>query len=508
MRITTFDVQKGFQTPFIFASKGVGYAGVFILFCLNCYYNVILSWIVFYLFASMTSTLPWNTCDNWWNTVNCRDFSNGSTANNSFSHMPDPVNEYWERRVLGLSPGIDTVGTVRWELALCLLLTWVIVFLCIFQGIRASSKILYFTAPSPLILMFILLIRTAMLDGASMGMVYYLKPDWTHLASVEVWSDAGTQIFFSYSISLGTLTALGSFNDFNHNSVRDTGIFAILNTCVSFLAGCIIFTTLGFMAKSSGVPISEVAEAGPGLAFIAYPKALSTMPLSPLWSVLFFLILLLLGLDSQFVGVEGFVTAAVDMFPDVLAVRRNRVLFTAATCILCYFVGLLMVTNGGIYVFQLFDYYVGSRIILVVAFFECFVIGFIFGARKFGLHLKNMYSMNFYYLPMVAYCIIAPLFSLTLFILSVIVYGKLTYKKTSGIYEYPGYATAFGWLLASCSVVFIPLVAVHRLVRAKGNFSERLRNLCKPNIPQAPDFNYTANKSRTSFSSDSTLATL
>uniref|UniRef100_A0A183TCV9 AA_permease_C domain-containing protein n=1 Tax=Schistocephalus solidus TaxID=70667 RepID=A0A183TCV9_SCHSO len=72
-----------------------------------------------------------------------------------------------------------------------------------------------------------------------------------------------------------------------------------LNTCVSFLAGCIIFTTLGFMAKSSGVPISEVAEAGPGLAFIAYPKALSTMPLSPLWSVLFFLILLLLGLDSQ-----------------------------------------------------------------------------------------------------------------------------------------------------------------------------------------------------------------
>lgn len=106
-----------------------------------------------------------------------------------------------------------------------------------------SLQVMYVTATSPYIFMLILLIRMAFLDGARNGVLYYLVPDFTKMTESEVkihpnfkliscknnqtlcfpqqvWIDAGTQIFFSYSISLGALTALGSYNKWNHNSYR------------------------------------------------------------------------------------------------------------------------------------------------------------------------------------------------------------------------------------------------------------------------------------------------
>jgi solute carrier family 6 GABA transporter-like protein 6/8/11/12/13 len=97
------------------------------------------------------------------------------------------------------------------------------------------------------------------------------------------------------------------------------------------------------------VTVAEVAESGPGLVFIAYPKAVSQMPGAPLWSVLFFFMILLMGLDSQFVGVEGFVTAVVDLFPSTLRRPMYRELFIALTSFLSYLVALTMVTNVSIF---------------------------------------------------------------------------------------------------------------------------------------------------------------
>ena len=72
-----------------------------------------------------------------------------------------------------------------------------------------------------------------------------------------------------------------------------------MDVVTSIIAGFVIFTTFGGMAKKIGVDVEDVAKGGYGLAFVAYPEALSNLPPPQLWSILFFFMLFTLGLDSE-----------------------------------------------------------------------------------------------------------------------------------------------------------------------------------------------------------------
>ena len=74
---------------------------------------------------------------------------------------------------------------------------------------------------------------------------------------------------------------------------------AILCEVIAIISGLIIFSVLGFMTSVTGQSIEEVASGGPGLAFIAYPNALTQLPFSFIWSILFFLILFFAALEGQ-----------------------------------------------------------------------------------------------------------------------------------------------------------------------------------------------------------------
>lgn len=65
-----------------------------------------------------------------------------------------------------------------------------------------------------------LLINGVQLDGAMDGILHYIKPDFEKLASIEVWADAATQIFFSLSICMGGTINLASYNPFYSNTLR------------------------------------------------------------------------------------------------------------------------------------------------------------------------------------------------------------------------------------------------------------------------------------------------
>ncbi|XP_066846328.1 sodium- and chloride-dependent GABA transporter 2 isoform X2 [Anser cygnoides] len=241
--------------------EGIGYASQVIVVLLNFYYIVVLAWALFYLFSSFTIDLPWGSCNHEWNTGNCMELQRAnSTLNVTSENATSPVIEFWERRVLKISDGIQHVGSLRWELALCLLLAWIICYFCIWKGVKSTGKVVYFTATFPYLMLVVLLIRGVTLPGASQGILFYLYPDLSRLGDPQVWMDAGTQIFFSYAICLGCLTALGSYNKYHNNCYRDCVALCFLNSGTSFVAGFAIFSILGFMAGEQGVPIAEVAE--------------------------------------------------------------------------------------------------------------------------------------------------------------------------------------------------------------------------------------------------------
>ncbi|ELU08111.1 hypothetical protein CAPTEDRAFT_166533 [Capitella teleta] len=498
--------------------RGLGFAVTIIRFLQNVYYNVIMAWGFYYLFASfasITTYLPWTTCDNEWNTKTCvrsiHDAINALNATNTTtlearslpsnasialasnisedeafdawsmnaSLWTDPTTEFWEKKVLHLSPGIEVPGNVRWDLALCLLLSWIVVYLCIWKGIKSSGKVMYFTATSPYVFMFILLIRGVTLPGAVNGIYYYLVPTWEKLADPQVWVDAGTQVFFSSSISVGTLISLGSYNKFKHNCWKDCLVYTGVNCGTSFLAGFVIFSILGFMAYERGISVADVAESGPGLAFIAYPKAVGQLVMAPVWSIIFFIMIILLGLDSQFVGVEGVVTTIVDEFPHQLRRGYRKEILIAFICAISMLCGLCMVTEGGMYVFQLFDYYSGNKMIMVIAFLECITVAYLYGVRRYYDNLTLMIGYPILPYMKVAWSFITPIFTLAIFGISIHAYSELKYNR---VYTYPQWAIVLGWMMASSSIFMVPTVAVISTLRGTGSLKERLKHLLLPRL--------------------------
>ncbi|KAM9361886.1 sodium- and chloride-dependent GABA transporter 2-like [Symphorus nematophorus] len=460
--------------------EGIGYATQIVIAYAAVSYIVIQAWAFFYLFSSFSAEVPWASCRNSWNTEFCVEFDKKNTSSNwtAAANATTPATEFWERRVLGISQGIEEIGSLKWELALCLLLAWILCYFCVWKGVRSTGKVVYFTATFPYVMLVVLLARGLTLPGAMDGLSFYLYPDPTRLVDPQVWMDAGAQVLFSFGICQGSLTALGSYNQYNNDCYKDTFVLCLVNGGSSFVAGFAIFSVLGFMSYEQGLPISEVAASGPGLAFIAYPRAVAMMPLPQLWAICFFIMVILLGADTQFVSLECLMTSVTDMFPTVFRRAYRRELLLLCLCAVCFFLGLLLVTEGGLYFLQLFDHYVCSgNNLLLLSVCQSIAIGWIYGADRLYDNIEDMIGYRPW--PLMKYCwlYITPTVCLGTFIFSVVKYKPLKFNKT---YIYPTWAYALGWSLGLFCVLLVPLWIVFKVTQMKGTVWQNVRQLCRP----------------------------
>ncbi|KAM9366310.1 sodium- and chloride-dependent glycine transporter 2 isoform 2-T2 [Symphorus nematophorus] len=496
------------------ALQGCGIAMLIISVLIAIYYNIIMCWTLYYLFASLKGSLPWANCRNEWNTVECkdkdmllldacilRDRNITSIKNSTFCLSANavgnltklinmtvdenktyvsPSEEYFKYNVLHISKGIEYPGDIRWSLAGCLLVAWFIVYVSLAKGIKSSGKVVYFTATFPYVVLVILLIRGVTLPGAFDGILYFITPKWEKLSDAKVWKDAATQIFFSLSAAWGGLITLSSYNKFHNNCYRDTIIVTCTNSATSIFAGFVIFSVIGFMAHELKVPIEKVADEGPGIAFVVYPEALTRLPLSPFWAIIFFLMLLTLGLDTMFATIETIVTSVSDEFPKYL--RKHKPLFTLVCCVSFFILGFPMITESGMYMLQLVDTFAASYSLVIIAIFELVGISYLYGLQRFCEDIEMMIGFQPNQFWRICWAFVTPTILTGILGLSLYQWKVMTYED----YTYPTWSMVLGWLMVICSVIWIPIMFVIKMHLAPGTIIERLKLVCAPQPDWGP----------------------
>lgn len=453
--------------------RGVGFAMCTLSLIVAIYYNVVMGYCLHYMFASFTSVLPWSSCDPSWG-ADLESCYSGPDRNCTASVCQPASEQYWERFVLGINqapletdpttnktynfPVFGEIGEIKWDLSLCLLLSWIIVFACLSKGIKSSGKVVYFTATFPYVILIILLVRGLLLDGAVEGLTFLFKPRWEQLLDITVWRNAAEQMFFSLSVSWGGLIMFGSYNKFRHRVHYPAMIISSLDFLTSIVASIVVFSILGELKLKGGYDsIEEVVSQKQGLAFVAYPEVILHLAVPQLWAVLFFFMLFTLGLDSEFAFLETILTAICDMFPKM---RNHKTAVCLVVCCACYLLSIPCVSYSGQYVFDLMDTYGGGLGVLWVAIFETVVIMWIYGVGRFADDLKFMLQINVGWYLKICWAI-TPILLTAIFAIAAFYWTPPTYKDSlHGEVHYPVWAHSVGWFLTLLVGLQIPVIAI------------------------------------------------
>lgn len=335
------------------------WAVVLVMFGIELYYSTIISWCLNFFVLSMN--LGWG----------------------------DDPNTFFFKEFLAMSEDPLKIGNIRIPILLGLavvwFINWVIVYRGIQKGIELANKIFM---PLLFLLTAFLVFWSLTLDGAMMGIKAYLTPDFSILSRPQVWIDAYSQIFFTLSLGFGIMIAYASYLPEDSNITKYAVLTGFINSGYSIFAGFAVFSVLGFMATSQQQPISEVVKESIGLAFVAYPKAVSIMPGGEIFGAIFFLCLCVAGFSSSISILEAFTSAVIDKF------ELNRKRVVTLLCIAGFAGSIIFSTQAGLVWLDILDHIITHFGLIVIGVCECILVGWLFKLEILKNHINRISSIQ------------------------------------------------------------------------------------------------------------------
>jgi NSS family neurotransmitter:Na+ symporter len=420
-------VGKVFRTsaPFAFMKlhkdyAWVGWAMLLLGFVVISYYTVVIAWSLRYMVSSVG--LEW-----------------GSNPQGYFDSL------------VGVTSGPGVLGGLNGSIALWLIATWACVYLIIVKGIDRVAKVVAITVPLPVVLLFVLAFRSLTLEGADVGLEYFLSPNLTALMDPEVWLAAFAQVFFSLSLATGVMIAYSSRLDRRSDVVNNANIVALMDAGFSFFAGLVVFATLGYMAVQQGTDVSQAVAGGPGLAFVAYPTAISLLPTgAALVGVVFFIMLFSLGIDSAFATIEAVTLALKDSGYDY---KRWALYVSGAGTALA----LLFATGGGYHWLWIVDHFFNEIGLILVGILECFIVAWLYETQAFvdAVNATSELKLSKWWVFSIKY--------VTPGALSVVLVAKIASTALNGFEGYPAWALLAGGFIPILLILYLSYYLSRRL---------------------------------------------
>nr|XP_033774327.1 sodium-dependent neutral amino acid transporter SLC6A17 [Geotrypetes seraphini] len=499
---------------------GIGFASCVVCLFVGLYYNVIIGWSIFYFFKSFQYPLPWSECPIVRN--------GSMAVVEAECDKSSATTYFWYRETLDISNSIAEGGGLNWRMTLCLLCAWIMVGLAMIKGIQSSGKVMYFSSLFPYVVLVCFLVRGLLLRGAVDGILHMLTPKVEKMLDPQVWREAATQVFFALGLGFGGVIAFSSYNKQDNNCHFDAALVSFINFFTSVLATLVVFAVLGFKANVMNekcvvenaekileylnshvlshdlIPphvnfshltakdYSEMynviravkedhfqelrldaclledelnkAVQGTGLAFIAFTEAMTHFPASPFWSVMFFLMLINLGLGSMIGTMEGIITPISDTF------KVRKELFTVSCCICAFLLGLIFVQRSGNYFVTMFDDYSATLPLTIVVILENIAVAWVYGTKKFMQELTEMLGFRPYRYYFYAWKYISPICMAMLLSASLIQLGisppgyNAWIKEMAGemFLNYPPWALAMLISLIILAIFPVPMVFILR----------------------------------------------